>query len=121
MLEDLEEGTTSGEPTAGGGGRSKLMESGSIRPNGGACGEYTVRRGMPAISADGEEVGWVAAVELDAAGTSTGLIMARPQMTVEYYHLPPAMIRRVDEGQVLLGIPARAARSLPRRNAGSTP
>lgn len=121
MLEDFAEGTTSGEPTAGGDGQHKLMESGSIQPKGGACGECPVRRGMPAISADGEEVGRVAAVVVDAAGTSTGLVISRPQMTLGYYHLPLAMIRGVDEGRVLLAIPAKAARSLPRRNEGSTP
>lgn len=76
MLDDFEEGTTSGEPSAGGGGRNKLMESGSIRTGGGACGECSITRGMPAISADGEEVGRVAAVVLDAAGTSTGLVIS---------------------------------------------
>ncbi len=95
------------------------MESGSIWPGGDDCGECRVSRGMPAISTDGHEVGWVAAIELDTAGKSTGVVMARPHTTLEYYHLPLGLISSVDDGQVRLRIRAEAARSLPRRNAGS--
>lgn len=97
----------------------KLMESGNVRPDGGGCGECRVSRGMPAISIDGQEVGWVAAVELDASGRPRGVVMARTHTTLEYYHLPLGLIRSVDHGRVLLQIGAEAARSLPRRNAGS--
>jgi hypothetical protein len=57
---------------------------------------------MPAISTDGHEVGWIAAVMLDAAGQSTGIVMALPHATLEYYHLPLGLISSVGNGQVRL-------------------
>lgn len=126
MHEDVDEGTTL-EEQYGDGDRDKLMESGSVRPDGdgadGAdgCGDCHVRRGMPAISADGEEVGRVAAVVLDAAGRSTGLVMARWQTTLEYCHLPVGVISQVREGRVVLAISAEVARTLPPRHPGPTP
>lgn len=98
-----------------------LMESGSIGTAGEACGECRVNRGMPAISTDGHEVGWVAAVALDRGGHSTGVLVARPHTTLEYYLVPLSMIGGVNEGHVLLRIGAEAALSLPRRVAGSMP
>ena len=97
------------------------MESGSIWPSGDGSSECRVSRGMPAISTDGQEVGWVAAIELDTAGHSTGVVMARPRMTLEYYHLPLGLISSVEAGQVRLRIRAEAAGSLPRRNEAPRP
>jgi hypothetical protein len=93
----------------------KLMESGNIRPDGDDRGECRVSRGMPAISMDGQEVGWVAAIELDTAGKPTGVVMARTRITLEYYHLPLGLISRVNHGRLLLQVEAEVARSLPRR------
>lgn len=121
MTEDHNTQSATGEPLDGGGDEQILMQSGSIRPDEDACGECRVSRGMPAISTDGQEVGWVAAIELNAAGKSTGVVMARPHMTLEYYHLPLSLISSVGDGQVRLRIRAEAARNLPRRNAGSNP
>lgn len=89
MTEDRNEGVASGEPMHGD-DQTILMESGSIRSDGN-CDECRVSRGMPAISIDGQEVGWVAAVVIDAEGASTAIVMARPQTTLEYYllHLVP--------------------------------
>jgi hypothetical protein len=74
---------------------------------------------MPAISRDGLEVGWVAAIEVDTSGRPAGVVMARTRTTLEYYHLPLGLISSVNDGRVLLQIRADAARSLPRRDAGS--
>lgn len=120
MIEDHDKQSAAGEPLQDEGTSPILMESGSIRPNGDDCGECRVSRGMPAISTDGHEVGWVAAVVLDTAGKSTAVVMARPHTTLEYYHLPLDLISRVNDGQVWLRIRAEAARGLPRRDAGST-
>ena len=121
MVEDHNNQLSIGEPLHDTGNERILMESGSIRPDGDGCGEYWVTRGMPAISTDGQQVGWVAAIELDAAGRSTEVVLARLRMTLEYYHLPLGFIGSVGDGQVRLRIWAEAARSLPRRNAGSKP
>jgi hypothetical protein len=116
MIDDRNEGIAAGEPPNDEGSEPILMESGSIRPDGDDCEECQVRRGMPAISTDGHEVGWIAAVMIDAAGQSTGILMARPHATLEYYHLPLRFISSVCDGRVRLRIRAEAARSLPRRN-----
>ncbi len=121
MTEDHNKQRVTGEPLDGEGDEQILMLTGSIRPGEDACHECWVSRGMPAISTDGQEVGWVAAIELNAAGKSTGVVMARPHMTLEYYHLPLSLIGSVGDGQVRLRIRAEAARNLPRRNAGSKP
>lgn len=121
MIEDYDRQIAAEEVVHDEGRGPVLMESGSIRPAGDDCGEYRVSRGMPAISTDGHEVGWVAGVELDAAGKSTGAVMARPQTMLEYYYLPLHLIGSVNDGQVRLRIRAEVARSLPRRNAGSKP
>lgn len=125
MLEDLNAQTGSGDPTSGEGPTADretiLMESGSIRLDGDTCGECAVSRGMTAISTDGQEVGWVAAVALDAGGRPTGVVVARPQTTLQYHLIPLNLISRIDDGQVLLRVRAEVARSLPPRNGQSTP
>lgn len=119
MIEDHKGQLSVGEPLNDEGHGRILMESGSIRPDGEGCNECRITRGMPAVSLDGHEVGWVAAIELDTAGRSTGVVMARPRMTLEYYHLPLGLIGSVGDGQVRLRIRAEGARALPRRNANS--
>jgi hypothetical protein len=119
MTEDRSRQCATGEALHDKSNPQVLMESGSVRPGGDECGECRVTRGMPAISLDGQEVGWVAAIELDTTGRSTGLVMARPRTTLEYYYLPLALVSSVIDGRVLLQIRAVAARDLPRRRAGS--
>lgn len=118
MLDDQDEGTRPGEPSCEGENGTKLMESGSIWLGGNGSGERRVSRGMPAISIHGHAVGWVAALVLDAAGDSTGLVVARPYTALEYYHLPLGLIGSVTSGQVRLRIRAEATAGLPRRNPG---
>lgn len=120
MNEDHQSGAASGEPSPGRPDSDILMESGSIWLHGDVCGECRVQRGMPAISTDGEEVGWVAAVMLNPEGLSTALLMARPQATLEYYLVPLGLISRVEGGQVLLRMPAQTVQTLPHRNGAST-
>ena len=117
MPEELDQGAPCGGPE-GEREQAILMQSGNITPAAG--GESRVTRGMPAISADGREVGWVAAVVMDGrGGDSRGLLLARPRTTLEYYLVPSGSIRSVNDGQVLLGIRAEAAWSLPRRDTGT--
>ncbi|MGE5140577.1 MAG: hypothetical protein ACM3JD_14010 [Rudaea sp.] len=91
------------------------MEAGSIHLDGEECQECRVSRSMPVISADGEQVGWVAAVSLSDGGESAAVLLAHPQTTLQYYLLPPSLIARVTDGRVLLRVSARAAQALPRR------
>ncbi len=120
MTEDLKPGAAPGKQAAGGPDSDILMQSGSIQMHGDVCGECRVQRGMPAISTDGEEVGWVAAVMLNPEGMSTAVLIACRLATLEYYLVPLSLISRVEDGQVLLRIPAQAARTLPHRNGAST-
>jgi hypothetical protein len=117
MSKDRDEETAAGAP-APGCDQTVLMESATVTPGDG--GEYLVSRGMPAISTEGQEVGWVAAVVMDARGASTAVLMARPRTMLEYYVLSPGLIERVNDGHLLLGIRAEATWSLPRRSTSST-
>lgn len=88
----------------------RLMEAGYVHLEGEVCQQCLVTRSMPVISADGEQVGWVAAVTSADRGQPASVLLAHPETTLQYYLLTPAMIARVADGKVLLRVSAQAAR-----------
>jgi hypothetical protein len=97
-----------------------LLESASLAvlPPGltdvGASDPVTVQRGMAVQTSEGQAAGHVAAVVLDGGQQEvTHVLLVQERRQLEYRLVPVALIRQVDEGQVLLRIMQSGIEGLP--------
>lgn len=92
----------------------KLMVSGYVCAHGGCPLSVEVRRGMPVLSQDRQEVGKVAAVVLSSeAHRATHLLLTRLPVTCGYLMIPVDRIERVENERVRLLLDSAAVDELP--------
>jgi len=92
----------------------KLMVHGFVCPESSCALSIEVRRGMPIISEDSNEVGKVAAVILDEeTQKATHLLLGRLPEIKGYWLVPIDLISEVRDGAVRLGIRGDAIGGLP--------
>lgn len=96
----------------------KLMVSGFVCSEGGCPLFVEVRRGMPILSREGQEVGKVAAVVLNSDDhQATHLLLSRLPEISGYWLIPVNLIAGVQDERVQLSIPDTAVESLTRWHA----
>ena len=93
-----------------------LFERGLVYPEQKESSPVEIRRGMTILTQDGQEVGRVAAVVLEADHQNvTHILLARLHLTPDYRLVPIKFIKHVSEETVLLHIDSEAVERLPHR------
>lgn len=94
-------------------GPLRLMERGVIHL-GPDLPAVEIRRGMPILSRESQEIGKVAALVFDGAGSQASFILlGRLPEINEYRQVFPALIDKVESGQVKLLLSADQVENLP--------
>jgi hypothetical protein len=94
----------------------QLFVAGEIELAGPGANRVDIRRGMPILCADGEEVGQVAAVVCNAdCRAVTHILLSRWCGSLDYRLIPVGRVRSVHDGVVALEMTRSALDSLPTR------